>query len=218
MVSSEIELNTLRPRQNGHHFPDDIFTCIFLTENWDNLIKISLKFVPKVLINNIPALIQIMAWRRPGDKPLSELMMVNSATHICVTWHQWVKVLVNTSLITVLSHGKLTLDNTLKHTIDVYKDSITVIICVCLQDPSLMSLGDMETSHNIICSSKLTIHLEVHRVKHEIYIYILKCSTNLVYSQHVHSFFLSICPSLCHSTSLQTYIFPEPLIICNFCT
>ena len=26
-------LNTLRPRQNGHHFPDDIFKCIFLNEN-----------------------------------------------------------------------------------------------------------------------------------------------------------------------------------------
>ena len=40
-------------------------------------IKISLKFVPKGPINNIPALIEIMAWRRPGDKPLSELMMIS---------------------------------------------------------------------------------------------------------------------------------------------
>ena len=39
-------------------------------------IKISPKFVPKGPINNIPALVQIMAWRRPGDKPLSEPMMV----------------------------------------------------------------------------------------------------------------------------------------------
>ena len=39
------------------------------------LIKISLKFVPKGPINNIPAQVQIMAWRRPGDKPLSESMM-----------------------------------------------------------------------------------------------------------------------------------------------
>ena len=38
-------------------------------------IKISLKFVSKGLINNIPALVQIMAWRRPGDKPLSDLVM-----------------------------------------------------------------------------------------------------------------------------------------------
>ena len=37
---------------------------------------ISLKCVPKVRINNIPALVQIMAWRRPGDKPLSEPMML----------------------------------------------------------------------------------------------------------------------------------------------
>ena len=54
-------------------------------------IKISLKFVPRCPISNIPALVQIMDWRRPGDKPLSEPMMVSSLTHICVTWPQWVK-------------------------------------------------------------------------------------------------------------------------------
>ena len=48
-------------------------------------IKISLKFVPKGPINNIPALVQIMAWRRPGDKPLSEPMVVTSPMHICVS-------------------------------------------------------------------------------------------------------------------------------------
>ena len=51
---------------------------------------ISLKFVPKGPINNIPALVQIMAWRRPGDKPISEPMMVSLLTHICVTRPQWV--------------------------------------------------------------------------------------------------------------------------------
>ena len=48
-------------------------------------ITISLKFVSKGLINNIPALVQIMAWRRSGDKPLSEPMMIRLSTHICVT-------------------------------------------------------------------------------------------------------------------------------------
>ena len=57
-------------------FPDDIFKCIFLKENVLISIKISLKFVPKGQINNIPALVSIMAWRRPGDKPLSEPMVV----------------------------------------------------------------------------------------------------------------------------------------------
>ena len=49
-------LNTLRPRQNGRRFPDDIFKYIFLNENvWISL-KISLKFITKVWINNIPPL------------------------------------------------------------------------------------------------------------------------------------------------------------------
>ena len=53
-------------------------------------INISLKFVPKGSSNNIPTLVQIMAWRRPGDKPLSEPMLVSLLTHICVTRPQWV--------------------------------------------------------------------------------------------------------------------------------
>ena len=76
----------MRPRQNGRHFPDDIFKCIFLNENFGISIKISLKFVSKGLINNIPALVQIMAWRRPGDKPLSEPMLVSLLMHICMSY------------------------------------------------------------------------------------------------------------------------------------
>ena len=78
-------INSLRPRQNGYKFPDDIFKCVFLNENVQISIKSSLKFVPNGLINNIPALVQIMAWHRPGDKSLSEPMMVRLLTHICVT-------------------------------------------------------------------------------------------------------------------------------------
>ena len=83
-------LNTLRPRQDDRHFPDDSFKWIFLNENVWISIEVSLKFVLKGPINNIPALVQIMAWRRPGDKPLSEPMMFCLLTHICVTRPQWV--------------------------------------------------------------------------------------------------------------------------------
>ena len=74
-----VMINTLRPRQDDHHFPNDIFKCIFLNEN--------------VLISNkIPVLVQILAWHRPGHKPLSEPMMVSFLTHICVTRPQWVEI------------------------------------------------------------------------------------------------------------------------------
>ena len=92
-IAKQILLNTLRTRQNGRHFPDDIFKWIFLNENEWISINISLKFVPKAEIDNIPALVQIMAWRRPGYKPLSEPMMVSLLTHICVTRPQWVNML-----------------------------------------------------------------------------------------------------------------------------
>ena len=70
--------NTLRPGQDGCHFPDDIFKCIFLNENVWIFITISQKFVPKGWINNIPALVLNQWW--------SSLL-----THICVTRPQWVK-------------------------------------------------------------------------------------------------------------------------------
>ena len=87
----QVFVNLLRPRRNGRYNADDIFKCICLKENVWIPTKISLKFVPKGPINNIPALVQIMAWRRLGDKPLFEPMMVCLLMHICFTRPQWVK-------------------------------------------------------------------------------------------------------------------------------
>ena len=56
-------INTLRSRQNGRQCPDHNFKCISLNENKQIWINISLKFVPKGVINNITAFVQIMAWR-----------------------------------------------------------------------------------------------------------------------------------------------------------
>ena len=55
-------LNTLMSAQNGRHFPDDIRKAF----SWMKIYEIPLRFVPKVGIENITALVQIMAWRRPG--------------------------------------------------------------------------------------------------------------------------------------------------------
>ena len=89
-ISSYLWVNTPRPRQNGRRFAGDTFKRTFLTEKFVILNTISLKFVPKGPINDIPALVQIMAWRRPGDKLLSEPMAVRLLTHICVTRPQWI--------------------------------------------------------------------------------------------------------------------------------
>ena len=59
-------------------------------------ITISLTFVRKGSINNIPALVQMMAWRQLGDKPLSEPMLDSLPTHIRVIRPQWVKYLGKT--------------------------------------------------------------------------------------------------------------------------
>ena len=54
---------------------DDNFGCIFLNENDRIPIPTSLKFVPKSPIDNESTLVQVMAWRRTGDKPLLETML-----------------------------------------------------------------------------------------------------------------------------------------------
>ena len=97
-----IVLNTLRPRQNGHYFADNTFKRILFKEHVIISIKVSMKFVPKVPINNIPALVQIMAWRHPDDKPLYEAMMVNLQTHICVSI--WVNSLYENPMLLTLNN------------------------------------------------------------------------------------------------------------------
>ena len=77
----------LRSRQNRRHFPD-IFKCSPYENVWIS-IKTSLQFVLKGSIHDSAALVQIMDWRRPGDKPLAEPMMFSSLAPI--TRPQWVK-------------------------------------------------------------------------------------------------------------------------------
>ena len=143
-------INTLRPRQNGRYFADDIIKCIFLNENvWISL-KISLKFVPKGSINNIPALVQIMVWRRPGNKPLSEPMMVSLLTHICVTRPQWVNsdsyFATNTGL--QLRQMKLLRVVKLNHLYDAQ-------MYYSLQSKSSISLISMDTALDDKCGNPI---------------------------------------------------------------
>ena len=71
-----LQLAHLPPGENGRHFADDIFNCIFMNEKFWILIRISLKFVPKGQIDNTTTLVQVMAWRQTGDKPLPESMQI----------------------------------------------------------------------------------------------------------------------------------------------
>ena len=56
-------------------FADDIFNCIYAMKMKKVPIQVSLKYVPRSPIDNEAALIQVMARRRIGDKPLSEPML-----------------------------------------------------------------------------------------------------------------------------------------------
>ena len=50
-------LNSSAPGQNGRHFADAVFKCIFMNVKFCISIQISLKFVPKCPIDNNPALV-----------------------------------------------------------------------------------------------------------------------------------------------------------------
>ena len=69
------DFNSSPPGQNGRLFADDLFIRIFVNGQFRILVTIPLKFVPKGLIDNKPAQVQIMAWHRIGDKQLSESML-----------------------------------------------------------------------------------------------------------------------------------------------
>ena len=85
------------------------YSCIvlyFLNENIWISIKISPKFVLQGPINNIPAMVPIIAWRHTGDMPLSEPMMVSLSTHICVTQPQWVNVMYEIRPASISHYGE----------------------------------------------------------------------------------------------------------------
>ena len=72
--------------QNGRHFADDIFKCIFINEKSGMLVRITSKFVHKGPVGIKSTLVQIMTWCRTGDKPLPEPMLPRSLRHIRSTW------------------------------------------------------------------------------------------------------------------------------------
>ena len=74
-VGTPCDINSSPPGQNDRHFAEDLFKCIFVNEKFYISIRNSLKFVPKGPINNKSALVQVMAWRRTGAKPLPEPML-----------------------------------------------------------------------------------------------------------------------------------------------
>ena len=64
---------------------DGIFKYILMIEKFCFVIGISLKFVPSGPTDNNPALVQVMAWRQTGVKPLPEPMLIQFTD--AYMWH-----------------------------------------------------------------------------------------------------------------------------------
>ena len=71
---------------------DDNLKCIFLNENDTIPIRISLKFAPRSPIDNMPALVQAMAWRQTGGKPLPEPVLTQFTDAYMRTRGRWVNI------------------------------------------------------------------------------------------------------------------------------
>ena len=108
-----------------------------------------MKFVPKTPINNILSSVQIMAWCRPGDKPLSEPMVVSLPTHICVTPPQW----FNTRSSNLVPHTLVFRSHNLQSLLDLfclYLFSHSYLANHLITRPMLLILVIIHTSPNVV--------------------------------------------------------------------
>ena len=69
-------VNTLRPRQNGRNFQKTFPNAFSLMKMYEFQLRFHWGLFLRVRLAIFLALVYIMAWRRPGDKQLSEPMMV----------------------------------------------------------------------------------------------------------------------------------------------
>ena len=89
-INNTFMINTLSPRRNGHNFPDDIFKGICLHENDELRLRFHWRLFLSFQSSIFATLVQTIAWRWPGDKPLSEAMVVSLLAHVHYTRPQWV--------------------------------------------------------------------------------------------------------------------------------
>ena len=94
-----VQIYSSPPDKMAAILADDIFKCIFLNENDRISIRISLKFVPRSLVDNKPAWVQVMSWRQTGDKPLPEPMLIQFAD---VYMRHWGEMIMRYQKLTVL--------------------------------------------------------------------------------------------------------------------
>ena len=80
-------VNWSLPGQNDRHFADNVFKSSSLNEKFGISIWIFLKFVPKDPTDNKSILVQVMAWRQTGDKPLPGPMLTQFTD--AYMRHQW---------------------------------------------------------------------------------------------------------------------------------
>ena len=91
MENSKHSINTFKPRHDGYHVANNIWSLIFFNENFWISIQISQQFVPRDPIVSKWVLVQVMAWHQTDKEPLSKSMMAYLLMHIYnIQLQQWV--------------------------------------------------------------------------------------------------------------------------------
>ena len=114
-------LNTFRPRQMATIFQTTFSNAFSWMKMYEFWLKFHWSLFPRVRLSIFQHWVQIMAWRRPGDKPLSEPMMVRLLTHICITRPQWVK----TRILILVKHLYIEMAPCLQYFLQVGQKWIT---------------------------------------------------------------------------------------------
>ena len=83
-------INPSLPGRLSGKIAHDIFRCLFFNENVGISIEISMKIVHKGPIDNKPALVQVMVWRRTDDKTLPERMLTQFTDAYMRHYGRWV--------------------------------------------------------------------------------------------------------------------------------
>ena len=136
LTSQYTSFSTTEKDKNGRHLADDTFKCI---ENVLIVNKISLKFVPKGSNDNMPALDQIMAWRRAKNGLVYWRIYMSLSLNELILWCLITVLYYMSHLISSISDNNL---EECSDKIDLFM-SVTNINPLCAEFISVMKINPL---------------------------------------------------------------------------
>ena len=134
----QIETETKWPPFSRRYFQMHFLEWKCMNFEWDFT-----ELFPKGQITKIRALVQMMAWRRIGDEPLSEPVIVILLTHICVTRPQWGNK----------CHWDMTKINRINFNVRMIFEWNTISVCPPPPPPQLITMALIHQQRTPLCGN-----------------------------------------------------------------